>query len=197
LRPQIQKISKDFALILSVVLILSACSPRQANGAGPTAQVQASAENQPPIATIIPTQPQGSAPAAETQVESNIGACTLVTREEASAAVGSSVGEAVEEDYPPLFGCRYQASALEFVSISLAVFDDAQQAAGAFQSEIDLSQYEEINGIGDRALKPAILDIEVLKGRYSLSIGVVNSSDEETRFEQAKKLALLALTRLP
>ncbi len=200
--PPIKRSSKYFAMILGATLILSACSPKQANESGRTAQPpvpqdQVTTDNQPPDASIPVTPTAESAVTVETPAESNLSACDLVTPEEASAAVGNTVGDPVEEDYPPLYGCRYEASSLEFVSISLAVFYDAEQAAGAFQSEADLNPYEEVSGIGDRALRTDILDIDVLKGKYMLGIGVVNSGDDEARYEQAKKLALLALDRLP
>lgn len=163
----------------------------------PTQALQAT-DTMLPKETQAPTETQGAAPTVAESSSSGIKACDLVTKEEASAAVGSPVGDPVEDDYPPIYGCRYSTTGLDQVSIDLIVYEDAQQANDAFQMEIDLNNYEEVSGIGDRALRPSpIMDITVIKGKYEVSVDVLNDSDDEAQYEKAKVLAILALGRLP
>jgi hypothetical protein len=147
--------------------------------------------------TQSPSATQVIVATREEPAGSGISACALVTKEEAEAAVGSPVGELIEENYPPLYGCRYASADFNYLGVSLVEYDSEEQAGEAFQMELDLNDYEEVSGIGDRALRPAITDISILQGKYELSIDVVNDSDEEAQYEKAKELAMIALSRLP
>jgi hypothetical protein len=192
---------------LGMAIILAGCNGNPSPAGKtvqPAPQTQAPTQKLQPTNTSLPnetqapTETQGAAPTATKSTGSGINACALVTKEEAEAAVGSPVGDPVEDDYPPQYGCKYSTSSLDQVSIDLIVYDDAQQANDAFQMEIDINSYEEVSGIGDRALRPSpIMDITVIKGKYEMSVDVLNDSDDEVQYEKAKELAIIALGRLP
>ncbi len=194
-----------FPLLIAVTLI-EACGVRP-HRAGEIAQP--ATQPKPPTRVLQPTdilmpvsstEPTNAPTAATLLAEptlSSISACALISKAEAEAAVGSLVGEPVELDFPPLYGCDFKASGINKIGVNLTVFSDATQANDAFQMEIDLNSYEEVSGIGDRALRPEIGDIDVVKGRYDIIIAVVSDADRDARFEVAKKLALAALKRLP
>ncbi|MGE5223915.1 MAG: hypothetical protein ACM3PY_15865 [Omnitrophica WOR_2 bacterium] len=210
-----RKMIKTFLLMSGAAIILFACSkspapagevrqPAPTSQASPTqaptqttAQALQPAHTSEPEATRAPANPPEVTPTVKEPAASNINVCSLITKEEAEAALGSPVGDPVEQSYPPLYGCDYKTTNMNKVGISLVVYEDVQEAEAAFQMEIDLNHYEEVSGIGDRALRPEILNISVLKGKYELSIVVVNDSDDETRYEKAKELAEIALGRLP
>ena len=199
-------------LAIVVMIILVACGsstpitvssqpplPTQA----PTQALQP-ANTQPSVATQTPVQIQ---PLADTQTAAPTSGpsgytltsvCPLVTKDEAETALGSQVKDPVEQNVPPVFGCRYDDSeGIYFVDIAVVEFPDAVQAASVFQMAIDINHYEEVTGIGDRAYRSTIYDITVDKGKYELSISVMNDEDMDTRYEKARTLAALALARLP
>ncbi|MGQ9554876.1 MAG: hypothetical protein ACUVWR_12270 [Anaerolineae bacterium] len=121
-----------------------------------------------------------------------------MTKQEAEAALGKPVGEGKREDSPPLYACTYETADLDNVSIIVVEFSDTEEAADASQAEIDNNQYKEVSGIGDRAWRPSpIMDISVLKGKYELSIDVLDGGDEEAQFQKARGLAEGALAKLP
>lgn len=172
-------------LILTSLVALTACGgsvPSSSDGgATPSAQ-----HTRPPIEAAKPEVSAGG-----------VDACALVTQEEAEAALGKPVGEPQRADTPPLYSCTYEAAGFDNVSIIVVEYDDEQQAADAFQMAIDINDYEESSGIGERAYRSLIIDITVLTGRYELSIDVSDSSDQEVQFQKARDLAEKALTRMP
>ncbi len=204
---------KVFTFIFISVFLFAACSQnsrsleevvQRTTQAQPTAfrapqpaEPQLQKDTQAPVAPEAQIATQAIAPTVNQPAKNAINPCTLITKAEAEAAVGAQVGEPKEDSYPPLYGCRFEADVLKFVGISLIEFNDEQQAEEAFQWEIDLNHYEEVSGIGDRALKPEIGDISVLKGKYEVTISMVNDSDKEACYEKAKELAALAISRLP
>ena len=122
--------------------------------------------------------------------------CTLVTKAEAEAVVGQSLGEPAVTITEMLAGCLYTTSDLESVNVDVLTYDSADDAKSGFQLAIDINHYPEIEGIGDRAYDSRpIGDITVLKGKYELSIDV--STGEQDEFEVAKDLASKAVERLP
>lgn len=144
---------------------------------------------------VYPVENQG---ASVTQANiGGINACELITKEEAEAALASPVGDPIEEIYPPIYGCRYESTGFNYVSVSVIAYEDAKQAEVAFQVAIDINSYTEVSGIGDRASRGIIYDISVLKGKYELSIDLSNDEDDEIQFEKAKTLAALVVDRLP
>jgi hypothetical protein len=186
------------ALVVSMLLFgLAACggdggSERPGVVASP--QATAAPSSTEPVATAEPgptEQPQGGETAA------GVNPCDLVTKGEAEAALGASVGEPKVEDTPPVSACTYETANFETVQVVVTTFEDAGQARDAFQSAIDINGYEEISGIGDRAYNAQpIFDISVLKGKYDVSIDVALPDDQD-EMAVAQDLARTAVDRLP
>lgn len=162
------------------------------------ANAQPSVATQAPVQIQPPADTQAAAPTSGPSGYTLTSVCPLVTKDEAEAALGSPVKDPVEQNVPPVFGCRYNDSeGIYFVDIAVVEFPDAAQAASVFQMAIDINHYPEVTGIGDRAYRSEIYDITVDKGKYELSISVVSADDKDTRYEKARTLAELALARLP
>lgn len=218
LLPSIRIQAGRLVIGLALVALLSACSagtpspgveveepglPTPTQGQAPEA-IQTPPETPPPIETQAPaeseapSQPDENVPTEAPSTGSAIDACELVTKEEVEAVLGSPVGEPVEEVVPPIYGCSYKTEELDGVSLVLVEYDDASQAEASFQMAIDINNYAEVSGIGERAyLAYPIFDINVLVGRYELSVDVFDSSEKEEQYEKARDLAEKALGRLP
>jgi hypothetical protein len=139
-----------------------------------------------------------SAPASSAAAAPQVDACTLITREEAAAALGQPVGEGVREDTSPVFSCKYDAeSNIEQLRVTATAFPSAQEAKEAYEMIVRSNDYEPVSGIGDRAYIPAIADLSVHRGRWELDIGLVLPGNREARFDKAKALASTAIARLP
>lgn len=145
-----------------------------------------------PRAEAAPGASAAAGPAPE------VDACTLITREEAAAALGQPVREGVREDVSPVFACKYDAeSNVESLRVTATAFPSAQQAGEAYEMIVRSNDYEPVSGIGDRAYIPAIADLSVHKGRWELDIALVVPGDRAARFDRAKALANTAIGRLP
>jgi len=185
-------------LALSTLLFgLAACGGDDESGAPPAATVRPAAEG---VATEEPdtvAEPQATEVPDEEEASSSLDACALVTREEAEAVLGASVGEPAREDTPPIAACTYETPDFDSVSVSVLTYDDSAQAEEGFQIAIDINDFPEVPGIGDRAYdaRPAF-GLTVLKGRYELEVDVSLEGDE-AEFEAAKDLAATAVERLP
>ena len=184
-------------LALSTLLFgLAACGGDDESEAPPAATVRPAAEG---VATEEPdtiAEPQATEVPDE-EASSSLDACALVTREEAEAVLGASVGEPAREDTPPIAACTYETPDFDSVSVSVLTYDDSDQAEEGFQMAIDINDFPEVPGIGDRAYdaRPAF-GLTVLKGRYELEVDVSLEGDE-AEFEAAKDLAATAVERLP
>lgn len=130
-----------------------------------------------------------------------IDACGLLTKEEVEAALGASVGDPVPDPSPPPFyGCSYEAPSpgFEQVSYYVIIWDDEEAALASFQQDIDINDYPEVSGIGDRAYdaRPAF-GLTVFKGKYELSLDIFSDIEDEAEWAAIKDLAAKAVDRLP
>ena len=195
------------ALVLGLVVVftLSACGGSPSPGgeaAGPDLPTPTLGQEPEPIGVQADSEaPAGTGEAVPTEVlpaGSGIDVCALVTQEEAEAAIGSPVGEPVEENVPPIYSCSYDTEGFDGVSVIVVEYADAAQAEAAFQMAIDINDYQEVTGIGDRAYRSyPIFDLNVLTGRYELSVDVTDGTDEEDQYQKASELAGQALSRMP
>jgi hypothetical protein len=188
-------------VILVMAVLVAACGAGDGSSADVSPslqQTQSPAENAGPDQAQELAEGPGATEAVDVPVSGGLDACTLVTKAEAEGVLGKPVGEPLREEYPSFYSCKYEAADRDNVTVSVLEFPDAQQAADAYQMEIDINSYPEVSGIGDRALRPwPFMDISVLSSKYDLSIDVVNGSDEMPQFEAARGLAQKALGRLP
>ena len=123
-----------------------------------------------------------------------VDACSLITIDEAEAALGATVGEGTRLDTPPVYGCTYETEAFAQVSIIVVVFDDPAQAEEVYQLAIDNNDYPEIDGIGDRAYFALGFGVTSQQGRYEVTVDVIGPDDDQPLDEE---LAKKALDRLP
>lgn len=190
------------SLILGIVVVLVACgggAPRVGEGTpAVTLQAQLPTEVAAPGATQEPAEVPGAGQEAGVPSGSGLDACTLVTKEEAEAALGKQVDEPTQETVPMMYACTYEAADFDRVDVLVVEYNDEQEAAASFQMELDINDYEEISGVGDRALRPwPIMDITVLSGQYEVSIDISDGSEAAVQLEKARNLAEKALGRLP
>lgn len=185
---------------LSGPILLAACGgdDEELTGTpGPTRTPAATAVatgTRAPAATASPRATQAATATAQAS-SGEIDPCALVTKEEAEAVVGESLGEPVVTITELLAGCLYSTPDFDSVNVDVLTYEDEDQAESGFQLAIDINDYPEIEGIGDRAYDSRpIGDITVLKGKYELSIDVSAGEDD---FEVAKDLAAKAADRLP
>ena len=139
----------------------------------------------------------GDAPteAGDGEESARIDACALITQDEADAVLGAATGEPVRGDTPPVNSCAYQAEGFDSISVTVVTHTDKAEAERAFLTAIDINDYPEIEGLGDRAYNAQpIGDVTVLVGRYELGVDV---SGPENDLEAAQDLAETAIGRMP
>jgi len=187
---------------LSGLILLAACggddgeSTATPGGTRTPAATAAATGTRTAAATSSPraTQAGTATPQAST---GEIDPCALVTKAEAEAIVGESLDEPVVTITELLVGCLYSTPDFDSVNVDVLIYDDEDQAESGFQLAIDINDYPEVEGIGDRAYDSRpIGEITVLEGKYELSVGVsVEGGDAD--FETAKDVAAKAVDRLP
>lgn len=185
-------------LTLSMLLFgLAACGGDD-ESEEPAATTQATpAEAGPTDEPEVVAEPEATEVQEGDESSAGVDACALVTKEEAEAVLGASVGEPTQEDVPPISACSYETPDFDTVSVSVLTYDDADQAEEGFQMAIDINDYPEVSGLGDRAYDSRpIFDVTVQKGRYEVDVDVSLEGDEAD-FETAKELAATAVDRLP
>jgi hypothetical protein len=190
-------------LTAALVVAASACGDDDGDDAvSVTAAVEATdAEPADAEATDVDNTDVSDQPtvANGSQAVGEIDVCALLTKEEVEAVIGLPAGSAQpEESAAPFFGCRYEEDGLsQMVSIGVFAWGDAREAEASFEFGAD--QYPAVEGIGDRAYdSQPIDDVNVLVGRYELSVGLYFvSDDDEAELAMASELAALALDRLP
>jgi hypothetical protein len=156
-----------------------------------------------PVPTSEPADSQEAAPSPQpiqteaAAPEASIDACLLLTQDDAAAALGKAVGEPVREAYPMLSSCTYTSEDLDGVTIVVVEYESSQDAAASFQMELDINGYEEISGIGERALRPyPVMDLSALQENFEVSIDLW-IGDPDNEYLLARDLMETALTRLP
>lgn len=210
---QLRKIKQALFFTLCAAVVLAACSgsPSPAVDANQSAlptqvstqvqqptQTQASVETLSPTENLTPVETQADVTTPTPMVSSFGSVCALITKEEAEAALGTPVSDPVEQNFPPVFSCRYNDTEnIYLVDVTVVEFSDAAEAQDVFQMAVDLNQYPVVSGFGDRAYLSTIYDIVVDKGKYELSVSVSSSEEDDVQLEKAKALAMSALARLP
>jgi len=182
---------------VGLVLLLAACG---GGGGKDSAEDQTTPTEQK---TQAPAEQETQAPAPteeppDVAAGGDIDPCALVTKVEAEAILGASVGEPKPLVAPPVFDCTYDTSDFDRVGVSVVIFTSEDVAAGSFQSDIDTNGYQEVDGVGDRAYRSEpIFNITFQKGRYEASITVNAGLEDDEEFALAKDLAEKVLARLP
>jgi hypothetical protein len=190
-----------FLLALSGLLLMAACGgddDEEATGtpSGTRTPAATTAGTQAPAETASP-QAEETATAAPQTSGGEIDPCDLVTKEEAEAIIGESLDEPTVTITELLVGCLYSTPDFETVNVDVLIYDDEDQAESGFELALDINDYPEVEGIGERAYDSRpIGDITVLKGKYELSVDV-SVDDGEADFETAKDVAAKAVDRLP
>jgi len=185
---------------LSGLILLAACGGDDESTATPggTRTAAATAAATGTRTAAAPASPRATQAATATAQASTgeIDPCALVTKAEAEAIVGESLGEPAVTITKMLAGCLYSTPDFDSVNVDVLTSDSEDDAKSLFQMAIDINDYPEIEGIGDRAYDSRpIGDITVLKGKYELSIDVSTGGEDD--FEVAKDLAAKAVDRLP
>jgi hypothetical protein len=166
-----------------------------------TSPISAPTESSAPFPLPVDTQiPQPSPDINEIddqEQDAAIDPCLLLPRNEAESALGKPVGEPTRESFPPIFSCTYTTDDFDQITIILVEYDGPAHAAASFQMELDINNYEEVNGIGERSLRPyPVMDLSTLIRNYEVSIDLA-TGDADQEFLVAQELMVKVLERLP
>ena len=185
---------------LVVVLLLAACGGNGEESTTPAAGTQAATPAETPAESPATTPAATEEPGGNGgQVSSGeIDPCALLTKEEVEAAVGTSVTEpegSVEQQFAECDFNDPDAPDWLIVGVSVFTLEDKDQARDSF--ELGSGSWETVTGIGDDAYwADALNSLEVLKGRYDISIDVA-PTDGKDDLAIAKELAAKVVDRLP
>jgi hypothetical protein len=154
-----------FFAALSGLILLAACggddeeSPATPGGTRTPAATASAGQTQTPAAT---TQPAAG----------ELDPCALLTKAEAEAIVGASLGEPERQTVGPFETCSYGDDAGSYVQVQVSsdvytqsTFDDAMQAAA---EQVDIEAMP-VSGLGDKAYWLAGI-LWVQKGDVSLNL---------------------------
>lgn len=129
--------------------------------------------------------------------DQEIDACTLITQDEAEAALGAPVGEGTRSDFPPFYSCEYEGEGFLQLTVTVLIYPGSDDAEAAYDLVMDINDYPTIDGIGDRAYDTQpIGDVTAQQGKYEISVDII-TADDAADFEVAKDLAKTVLARLP
>ena len=204
---------------LSVALLLAACGgDNEETTATPGGTLVATATqttSDTPAAGVTQT-PAGEATQTATATAQGsageIDPCALVTKAEAEAIVGEPLDGPAVTRTEMASSCLYSTPDLKGVNVGVLTYQNEDDAESAFWLAIDINNFPEVGGIGDRAYDSRpIGDITVLKGKYEVSVDVNVEGDEGQGadvegddvewtgidFEAARELAAKAVDRLP
>lgn len=177
------------AALLAGLLLVSACGGDDDDaGGGATTQTQAADGGAGETSTA-------DADNGDEDDGEELNVCDLLSNEEVSAALGSEVSEPVRQDFPPFFSCYWTAE--EFDSLSVSVFSGSESEAEAYYELTAGAQ--DVEGLGDRAQFSDFGTLEILAGRYDVSITLfdIDLEDDAQTIEAARPIAELVLDRLP
>lgn len=182
------------ALVLALVAIMAAaaCGGGDDGNTGRKDTPAATNENGGGSKTPVATS-EGSNGGSGDAVD----ACQFVTQDEASAALGTGVGEGTREDTPPFYACTYETEGFDQLTVMVMVYPNAKDAEAAYQVVMKINDYPKIDGLGDRAYDTQPMgDVTAQKGKYEISVDIL-TADDAADFEVAKDLTKAALGRLP
>jgi hypothetical protein len=194
-----------FLVALSGLVLLAACGGDDEEGTRSTDETRTPAatasagETQTPAATASPAAEE-TATAAPAASGGEFDPCSLLTKAEVEAAIGTSVTEPEAEGLSNLFTCSYndpETPLFSLVTVSVFVGENADQASDVYELTKDnAADAQEVDGIGDEAFWDDILNgLEVLEGKYDIRIDV--SPDDGDELAIAKDLAAKAVDSLP
>ena len=189
-------------LATSGLFLLAACGGDGEEAATPAgtrapAATETAAGAQTPAGTPLATrtatatpQPSGAA----------VDPCSLLTKAEVEAAIGTSVTEPEPEEAANLVTCSYndpETPIFSLVSVSVLIGEDADQASDVYELAKDnAADAQTVGGLGNDAFWDSVLNgLEVLEGKYDVRIDVSPDGGDELAI--AKDLAAKVVDRLP
>ena len=204
-----------FFAALSGLLLLAACGGDDGETTATPSGTQAPAVTQTPSGTPAaretqtPAEGETQTPATETtetatatpQASSGaIDPCSLLTKAEVEAAIGTSVTGPESEQSANLVACDFndpQTPIFHLVSVSVLIGGDANEASDVYELAKDnAADAQTVGGIGNDAFWDSVLNgLEVLKGKYDIRIDVSPDGGDELAI--AKDLAAKVVDRLP
>jgi hypothetical protein len=142
------------------------------------------------------------------QAAARLGACELITPQEATSALGAPVPAGIEKpmDFAPgtpikgeacIFGSALVVARYQLGTAAPELFDKYRQE---FAATASASDYQTVSGVGDEAFT-AKGQLMVRKGQTGLLVGVSLGDRQNSRIalqqlQSAKRLAALALGRM-
>jgi hypothetical protein len=194
--------------IIAALLLLSACGDDDDSGADEEVEAGASLDAGEDDPSEEATDATDDGDGDSTQGEDDAGdddsgsdgrtvdACSLLTAEELSEAMGVSMEAEEPQNFDPIFSCQWSGPALE--SVSLSVLYGGEDELNTYYEMSEDS--EDVDDLGERAQWTAgILNfLEVQTDDYILDVSV---NAPELEDEEAKKRAIqfaeLAMDRVP
>ncbi len=115
-----------------------------------------------------------------------IDVCSMVPDATVEKAL-SEAATATPEAADPLFSCRWdgEGSDVNQLTVSVMVSSDADAARALFESS-NAEPESEIMGLGDAAVYSETFGLEVLTGRYSVSVDNSGPTEKQSDLEIAK-----------
>jgi hypothetical protein len=187
-------------------VLLAGCS-----SSAPAVSANAAGNSSTPAVNAVPSSSVVAAPTsgpAQTPVAASTPAhattsggghaCSLVTEQEASAALGADPGPGQSDTSGPASSCMYGSSP-SIVTVNLVpvggkqYFDHARQVTGSAGHEVTVS------GIGDEAFSVAsgpAASVEFVKGDALVAIVILRGMTGSPAIAQATVLAKLAASRI-
>ena len=190
-----------FVCLLGGLLVIAACGGDNEESTPSTQASGTPAATGTRTATGTPAAQATQTPAATAGPSgAAIDPCSLLTKAEVEAAIGTSVLEPQREDIANLVTCSYndpEAPIFRIVSVSVLIGENADQASDVYELAKDnAADAETVGGIGNDAFWDSVLNgLEVLEGKYDVRIDVSPDGGDELAI--AKDLAAKVVDRLP
>jgi Protein of unknown function (DUF3558) len=185
---------------LAVLLLLAACGSTSApTGSPPATPLGGTAS---PNATLTPAATGTPAATATPALASIPDPCVLVTKDEASAAVGTALNDPSNDLFSRPDGttgrtCYYTAPSGPG-SLSFNIWRATPAQAALYKEEQkQFGDVHDIAGLGDAAYRVGWIELVVLKGDYLLEYGIEMADyDPDTAQANLKTLATTSISRL-
>lgn len=118
-----------------------------------------------------------------------IDACALLSADEVAAALGEPA-TSTDQSTGQMYGCSWEgeSDALNSLSISVYVHPDAATAKEMYDATKEGLEGSDIMGLGDETSYNESFGLEVLSGRYDISVDNTGPTEKESDLTIAKRI---------
>lgn len=173
------------ARIATVVLTLAAAGCASGSDeVGPTTSMTTQVD-----APAASTDDDTDRSAVPTEAAGELDVCGLLAPEEVTTVLGEPA-TATDQSTGDLFGCSWEgeADALNVLSVSVYVHPDAATAKEMYDATMEGLGGSDIMGLGDEASYAEAFGLEVLSGRYDISVDNTGPTEEQSDLTIAQRI---------